>query len=114
MLSNNFYCFLVFPDKLAALLDSRKAERLADKILSLAEDLKAIHRSRNENRKRPHDDRDDKDSKKIKKEKEKEKVPEVEPNMMDMPSDQEAKPSPGQLSAMQVQFHDFESTYQYI
>lgn len=89
-------------DKLATLLDSRKAERLTDKIFSLAEELRAFQRSRNDSRKRHHDEKDDKDAKKIKKEKE--KVPEVETKTVaiDIPDDEGLKPSPGQLSAMQI------------
>ncbi|KAJ1526227.1 hypothetical protein ONE63_009384 [Megalurothrips usitatus] len=88
-------------DKLAALLDSRKAERLTDKIFSIAEELKAIHRSRSD-RKRHHDDKEDRDSKKIKKEKEKEKDKGAEPDAKKSSMEEALKPSPGQLSAMQI------------
>ena len=91
-------------DKLAALLDSRKAERLTDKIFSLAEDLKAIHRSRNDSKKRHHDDKDERDSKKIKKEKEKEKASDGDSknSNAEVNADAGDKPSPGQLSALQI------------
>lgn len=86
-------------DKLAALLDSRKAKGLTEKIFSIAEDLRALHKSRSD-RKRHHDDKEDRDSKKAKKEKtsegdSKNNVPEAQP-------DSEAQPSPGQLSALQI------------
>ncbi|XP_034233784.1 U4/U6 small nuclear ribonucleoprotein Prp3 [Thrips palmi] len=89
-------------DKLAALLDSRKAEHLTDKIFSLAEGLKAIHRSRNDSRKRHHDEKDDRDSKKVKREKEKVADVETKNSTADISSDSAPKPSPGQLSAIQI------------
>lgn len=93
---------LIFADKLAALLDSRKAERLADKIFSLAEDLKAIHRSRSESKKRHHDDKEDRDSKKVKKEKEKAADADSKNSSADIKADAGNKASSGQLSDIQV------------
>lgn len=76
---------------------------MTDKIFSLAEDLKAIHRSRSDHRKRHHDDKDDRDSKKVKREKD--KVADAEPKNApaEIPADNAPKPSPGQLTAIQVQ-----------
>ena len=82
-------------DKLASLLDEKKATRLTERLFELAEELKSAQRA---SRKRHHESEPKQEDKEVSK---KAKMkPNVEPEVTTIPAP--GNPSPGQLTTLQV------------
>ena len=82
-------------DKLASLLDEKKAARLTERIFELAEELKSAQRA---SRKRHHENEPKQEDREVSK---KAKMkPNVEPEVTTIPAP--GNPSPGQLTTLQV------------
>jgi hypothetical protein len=85
----------VVSDKLASLLDEKKASRLTERIFDLAEELKSAQRA---SRKRHHESEPKQEDKEVSK---KAKMkPNMEPEVTTIPAP--GNPSPGQLTTLQV------------
>jgi hypothetical protein len=82
-------------DKLASLLDEKKASRLTERLFDLADELKSAQRA---SRKRHHESEPKQEDKEVSK---KAKMkPDMEPEVTTIPAP--GNPSPGQLTTLQV------------